>query len=72
MPCSSGAGTGPSLLPVVQDGHMELHVFPKQGEKMAAGDNVGALQWFKSHKQPHRAVVVELLRNRSVKPYAVT
>lgn len=50
---------------------MELHVFPKQGEGMVAGDNLGALRWCKSHKQPHRAAVVEQLRNRSVKPYAV-
>lgn len=68
MPRSPVAGTGPGLIPVVQDRHKELHVFAKQGEVMAAGDNVGTLWWSKSHKPP----IVELLRNRSVKPYAVT
>lgn len=71
VPHWPSAGTGPSLVPIVQDGYMELHVFPKQGEGMVAGDNLGALRWCKSHKQSHRAAVVEQLRNRSVKPYAV-
>lgn len=69
FPC---AGTGPALVPIVQGGHVELHVPPKQGEGMDAGDNVEALRRCKSHKQPHRAAAVELLKHRSVKPDTVT
>lgn len=72
VPHSPSAGTGPSLVPIVQDGHMELHVFPKPGEGVAAGDNVGALRRCKSHKQPHRAAVMELLKHRSINTYAIT
>lgn len=69
---SPSAGTGPSLIPIVQDGHMRQHISSKQRKRMAARDNVGASRCCKSPKQPHGAAVAELLRSRRVKPHAVT